>query len=273
MMRPGLRAARVLSVALTALMAIQSALGLLAPGIYRDVAWIRAAWFGNDIVTLVVAVPALAWALVASGRGSRRGELAWFGMLAYAVYNYAYYLLGARLNAVFPLYVVLFVLAVLTLVFALARLDVAGLAARFSVRTPARIVAGYMGLTGVGLGIAWLAQWAAWVFGGVEPAVGEDAFALIAALDLTLIVPYFILGAVALWQRRPWGYVLGAFMCVKGFTYTLVLAASSTVSATRGIEGAAAQIPIWGAWTVVGVAAAALLLRGLNSANGTRAVT
>ncbi|MBN2248001.1 MAG: hypothetical protein JW733_04815, partial [Coriobacteriia bacterium] len=206
-----------------------------------------------------------------SARGSRRGELMWSGMLAYAVYNYAYYLFGARLNAVFPLYVVLFVLAVLALVYLLARLDVGELAGHFSAHTPERIVAAYMGFTGVGLGVAWIAQWAAWVFGGVEPAVGEDAFALIAALDLTLVVPYFILGAAALWRRRPWGYVLGAVMCVKGLTYTLVLAMSSAVGAVRGIEGAAAQIPVWGAWTAVGLLAAALLLRGLQPIGGARA--
>lgn len=248
-------------------MALQSALGLVAPGIYRDVEWIRAAWFGNDIVTLLVAVPALLWSLHSARRGSARGELTWFGIVGYAVYNYTYYLFGARINALFPLYVVLFVIAVMALVFALARLDVAEVAESFSSRTPVRLVAGYMAFTGLGLTVAWLAQWAAWVFSGVEPSVGEDAFALIAALDLTLVVPYFTLGAVALWRRRPWGYVLGAIMCIKGCTYTLVLAASSAVAASRGVEGAAAQVPVWGVWTAVGLVAAVLLVRGSPAAS------
>jgi hypothetical protein len=47
----------LLSAALAALMLAQSLLGLLFQGQYRDVAWIKAAWFGNDWVTLIVAVP------------------------------------------------------------------------------------------------------------------------------------------------------------------------------------------------------------------------
>jgi hypothetical protein len=265
MTRPADNPARVLSAVLAGLMALQAGIGLIAPGLYRDAEWAKAAWFGNDLVTLFVAVPLLAAALLPARRGSRRAELVWFAMLGYAVYNYAYYVLGARMNELFLLYVTLFVLPVVGLVLALGRYDVAALARGFSGRTPVRAVSGYMMLTGLGLAVAWTAQWAGWVFGGVEPAIGEEAFTLIAAMDLSLMVPYFVLGAVLLWRRHPWGYVLGAIMNVKGATYTLVLTASSTVAATRGIEGSAAQIPVWGLWTLAGAAAAIALVRGAGA--------
>jgi hypothetical protein len=54
-------------------------------------------------------------------------------MLGYAVYNYAYYLFGARMNELFPLYVLLFVLPIVALMLALGRLDaeaIAGSSAR-----------------------------------------------------------------------------------------------------------------------------------------------
>ena len=57
--RPAMRTPYLLTAALAALMAVQSALGVLFQGQYRDPEWIRAAWFGNDWVTLVVAVPLL----------------------------------------------------------------------------------------------------------------------------------------------------------------------------------------------------------------------
>ena len=47
----------VLSAALALLMLVQAGLGLLLQEQYRDVAWVRAGWFANDWVTLVVAVP------------------------------------------------------------------------------------------------------------------------------------------------------------------------------------------------------------------------
>jgi hypothetical protein len=245
------------------LMALAAAAGIALPSAYRDPAWIEAAWLGSDIVTLFVAVPLLALGLVLARRGSRAGELLVCAMLGYAVYGYAYYLFGASLNVWFPLHVAIVVTAIVGLAVTLARADAAAVASGFAAGTPARVVAGYLALTGVGLGSAWLAQWAAYVFGGVRPSVGVDAFALVAALDMTLIVPFMVFAGVLLWRRRPWGFVLGAMMAVKGATYTLGLTASSAVGATRGIAGSAEQIPVWGAWTAIGLAACVLLFRGL----------
>lgn len=83
---------------------MQAALGLLFPGRYRDVEWIAATWWGNDWVTLGLAVPLLWFGAARAVRGSTRGLLLWLGTLAYCVYNYAYYLFGAALNAFFPIY-------------------------------------------------------------------------------------------------------------------------------------------------------------------------
>jgi len=262
--RPYSETAWRLSWALVPLMALASLAGLLWEGLYRDAEWVKAAWFGNDLVTLFVAVPALAVSLVLARRGSLRGELVWYAMLGYAVYNYAYYLFGARMNELFLLYVTLFVLPIVGLMLGLGGLDAQRVAARFGPRTPVRAVSAYMAFTGAGLAAAWTAQWAQWVFAGIEPSIGEEPFTLIAALDLALMVPFFALGAVLLWRRRPWGYVLGAIMNLKGATYTLVLTAGSAAGAVRGVEGAAAQVPVWTAWTAVGLAATIALLAGVR---------
>jgi hypothetical protein len=102
--RNAIAAARKLSYLLAVAMATQALLGVLLPDQYRDVAWVRASWFGNDLVTLMVAVPMLLVTLAAARRGSVRGSLVWIGVLAYAVYNDAFYLHGAALNVFFPLY-------------------------------------------------------------------------------------------------------------------------------------------------------------------------
>jgi hypothetical protein len=258
--------AEALSLAIAFLMVVQAGGGLLLPGLYRDLEeWMLAAWFGNDLVTLFVAVPLLVGSVVLARQGSTRGELVWYGALGYAVYNYGFCLFGARLNAFFPLYALLFVAPVLALILLLGRLDAAAVAEEFRARVPLRWISGYMLLTGGGLGVAWLAQWAAFVFRGVEPGIGEEPFALIAALDLSFVVPFFLLGGLLLWKRRPWGFVLAPIVIVKGATYTLVLTVSSSVAWMWGIEGAAGQVPVWGAWTVVGAAALVLLLRGVRS--------
>jgi len=262
---PEPRRVEALSRGFAALMAVQSAGGLFFPGMYRDEAWILAAWFGNDLVTLLVAVPLLLAGLTLARRGSMRGELVWYAVLGYGVYNYAFYAFGAKMNAFFPLYVVLFAGSALALILALGQMDPGRVAQHFAHTTPVRTISGYMLLTGGGLGTAWLAQWAAFAFRGIEPGIGEEAFTLIAAMDLSFVVPWFALGGFLLWKRRPWGFVLAAILILKGATYTLVLTTSAVVGARRGIEGAAAQVPIWAVWTLAGVAALVVLLRNLRA--------
>ena len=257
-----------LSAGLVMLMAGQAAIGLVVPSVYRDTGWVTAAWYGNDLVTLVAVSPILAWSLWAARRGSLRGELVWYAMLGYAVYNYAYYMFGTSLNTMFPLYVVLFVLPLLVLVLALGTLDAGTVAGRFAESAARRWIAGYMLLTGIGLTIAWIAQWAAYVFAGTVPSIGVDAFQLVAAMDLTFMVPWFLIGGVLLLRRSAWGYVVSPIIILQGAAYTLVLTATSVVAASRGIAGTAEQVPIWAAWTVVGALAALGLLSGVRSRRG-----
>jgi hypothetical protein len=241
-------------------MTLQSAIGILLPGVYRDAAWIRAAWLGSDIVTLLVVVPLLVGGLLTSRRGSIVGELSWYAGLGYGLYNYAYYMLGAQLGALFPLFVAAFVGSAWALIVSLTTADVSRIARRFGSRTLARTVASYMGLTGIGLAVAWLGQWAASVFGGMVPSIGEAPFRLVASLDLSIIVPAMLVGAVLLWRRRPWGFVLAVVATVEGAAYTLGLTLSSVVGGVRGVPGSMAQAPVWAIWTLFGIAAALLLL-------------
>jgi hypothetical protein len=255
-----------LSMLVASLMALASAVGLAWPALYqRDADWIRAAWFGNDLVTLVVAVPLLIAGVVYARRGSLRADLLRYAVLAYAVYNYAFYVFGAAMNELFHVFVALFVLPAVTLGIGLARLRPSVVTSAVTDRLPRRFVAAYMGFTALGLAIAWTVQWAGWLFAQIEPDVGEQAFTLIAAMDLSFMVPYYGLGAVLLWRRHVWGYILAAVMIVKGATYTLVLTVTSAVAAVRGIEGTLEQIPVWGIWTLVGAVATVLLYRGFRT--------
>lgn len=259
-MRDRWRTPIYLSWVLAAVMAAQSALGLVFSGEYRDVAWITATWFGNDLVSLAIAVPLLATSLILASRGSARGELLWLGMLGYAIYNYAYYMLGASLNRFFVLYVLAFVLGVSTLILALTRLHVANVAARFSSRTPVRILGGYLAFVAFGLTSIWMGMWFAYAFLGIATPVEPDAFRLVAALDVSLMVPVMLVGGVLLWRRASWGYVVATLASVQGALYLLVLTVNSAISISRGLTEAPGELPIWGTLGVLTAAAALTLL-------------
>ena len=135
-----LRPARRLTLALLLVMATQALTGLLFTAAYRDVEWIRATWFGNDWATLVIAIPLLVLGLVRSSAGSVRGLLLWLGLVGYSLYNYAFYLFGAALNAFFPIYVAGVVSAGAVLILLLSHIDPRRVTARFRSTTPVRLI-------------------------------------------------------------------------------------------------------------------------------------
>jgi hypothetical protein len=254
----------VLSAVLAVLMAVQSVLGRVFPGQYRDVEWIRLTWFGNDWLTLVLAVPLLVASLLLARGGSVRGLLLWLSMLGYGVYNYAYYMLGAALNAFFPLYIAALLLSVVTLILALSRIEVAEVAASFRPKTPVRIVGGYLIFVAMGLTFVWMGMWAAYVFAGQPTPVEPDAFQLVAALDITIMVPALAFGGILLWRQNAWGYVVAAIAGIQGSLYLLVLSTNSVAAIFRGLAEAPGELPVWGTLAVTTTAGTALLLANVR---------
>ena len=262
--RDELRVPYILSAALAALMVVQSVLGLLFQEQYRDVEWIKATWFGNDWVTLLIAAPLLVVALLKARGGSMPGLLLWFGLIGYGVYNYAYYLFGAALNAFFLLYVVAFVLSAVTLILVLAHLEVTHIAASFRPTTPVRIIGGYLTFVGFGLASVWLSMWAAYVFTGRPTPVEPEAFKLVAALDLSLMVTGLTFGGVLLWRRNMWGYVVAAIASIQASLYLLVLSVNSIVGVHRGLAKTPGEFPMWGTLAVFTTAVTLLLLANIR---------
>jgi len=89
MLQTKLRPAYILSAIIAILATVASAGGLFLGDLYRDNTFISSLWKGNDLVTLVVAVPMLVAALILAMRGSQRAQLVWLAMLNYMLYNYA----------------------------------------------------------------------------------------------------------------------------------------------------------------------------------------
>lgn len=253
------RLPRQLSFGLAALLALQAGLGLWFSHLYRDAEWIRATWFGNDWTTLVVAVPLL---LAGAARASEAGKLLWLGLLGYALYNGAFYLFGAALNAFFPFYVATMVLAAFTLVLALLRVEAGP---QFLGETGARAIGGYLVFVAAGLASIWFGTWGAHVFAGRPTPVEPEAFKLVAALDTTLMVPALALGGVLLWRRHPWGHVAASIAGVQASLYLLVLTVNSVVSIQRGLTAAPGELPIWGSLLVPTAIATAVLLGSARS--------
>ena len=88
---------------------------------------------------------------------------------------------------------------------------------------------------------------------------------MVFALDLSLLVPGMVLGAIWLWRRDPWGYVLGTMVNVKAVTYALALIGMSAYAARAGVPGAWDLAPLWAFLGAGNLIASALLLGHMRS--------
>jgi hypothetical protein len=242
-----LNSSYIMAILIVILTFIASAGGLSIESLYKDSEnFILNAWYGNDQVTLFVALPLLIFAVILSKRGSVWAHLVWLGMLNYILYNYAFYLFGAALNAFFLIYVVLFSLSIISIIYLMVNLE--RIKISFRERTPVKAISIYMFLLALILGFAWIGQWLSFVFTGEFPQIminTKSVNYLVAALDLTFVVPVFILAAIYLWRRKGLGFILAVMVNVKGFVYNLVLIVGSIVQEESGIEGALDLVPLW----------------------------
>ena len=88
------------------------------------------------------------------------------------------------------------------------------------------------------------------------------------ALDLSIFVPWLVLGGVWLAKRQPWGYVVATIINVKGAIYALGLAVASIWATRSGLPEAAGQIPLWLTLALGSGAAATSLLVHMSPGGG-----
>lgn len=235
-----LRPAFTISVIVTILAVVASVGGLLIPNLYCDNDFVKSAWFTNDIITLIIAVPLLSASLFFVRKGSLRWQLVWIGMLGYMAYNFAFYLFGAAFNPFFLIYVALFSLSGTGLILGLANLDMNKIGQQFSLKTPVKVISIYIMLIAIMLFFVEMSMISNYFLTGSLPETIKltgHPTSIVFALDLSIVVPVSVVTAILLWKRNTWGYVMGMIMLLKGFTYGLVLSIGTALLAYSSAFG------------------------------------
>ena len=263
----GSKVAYVLSAIVATASVVASVAGLSIKDLYQDdTSWATAALRGGDFVTLVVAVPTLVVALVLASRGSSRARLVWVGALAYAVYNFAFYVFGAAFNDLFLVHVVAFSSSILALIATVTGVDASAIARGYGARAPVRAVAALLVLVAVVFANLWSFFSISYAVTGRLSlgAATLEGMQTVFAIDLSLMVPGMALAGVLLWRRRSWGFVMGAAMSVFGALYQLNLAAAGWFQANARVEGVKRIDPVGAVFIVVFLLAAAVMIRALR---------
>jgi hypothetical protein len=220
-----LRLAQTLTAIIILLTAVAVAGGLFIPGLYRDPAMLVPVLQGQDLLTLI-ALPVAAGTLLAVRRGSGRAAIILLGLLGYLLYTYTGASFAYTFNVFFLLYVALFALIIATVVALTTGIDAAALKARFDPGAPRVPVAVFLGLVAVMLFLPELGQIIPFYSTGVVPEIirrSGGATSFVHVLDMGVVTPLTVLGAIWLLQRRAWGYILAGTMLIKGATMGLAL--------------------------------------------------
>lgn len=115
------------SVAILVLTVIAALVDLFVPGFYRDAPALVPQLHGQDLVTLVLAVPALAASVYYGVCGSLRGYVVWLDVVGYLIYTYASYAFMTTFNKLYLVYVALLGLALYTFVSGMVHFDATAL--------------------------------------------------------------------------------------------------------------------------------------------------
>jgi hypothetical protein len=208
--------------------------------------------------------------LVLSIRGSRRAQAVWVGVLAYGIYNFAYYVFGAAFNDIFLVHTAVLTLSIWAIALAVPGLDVGAIAAAFGAGRGVRWIGAFLAIVGVILGGLWIVLAIRFaVTGELMQNIPAAGIHLVFAIDLSLLVPALVVAGVLLWRRTQIGVVFGAVMTVMGALYQVNLLAAGVFQANADVPGVKA-FPLEGIVAATGFALSCAFLWGAGRGTGDR---
>lgn len=254
------------SLFVAALMAIASAAGLLfgTAGLYGEERALFPPFLGQDVLNLVVALPLLLGAMRLTRRHALLGPPLWFGALFYVVYDYAFYVFGAPVNALFIPYLLLVTVSAYTAVAVAASAEASVIRARLIRFVPARTTGGFL----VAVASLFIALWSAGIVTAATTGEAPDAIVrAVWTLDLTIQLPALLLGGVLLWRGAALGFVVAPGLLLQAAAYLLGLSAISILGTSP--TGGAVTVADWAPGIVVGAIALALIAPFVRAAAAT----
>ncbi len=260
MLRTSLRPYLVMGSLIALLLAATAAAGLMVNQFYAPFlsgASMTAALFVQDLISLLAALLLVA-AMIGTVRGSRRAFVVWNGVLVYTIYYYSFYIFDNVYNVFYPLYLTLMPLALYSLIGLLSRVDLKAFAAGVDQKMPVRSLAAILGLA-----LLFVPLWGSMIAHDIQ-AQQPRPTALVFVLDLCFLLPALAVAAVQLWQRQPFGYLLGGILLFKAAISGVLLTLSTLWSLQLGVSPATGELGMYIFLAVAGTGGVIFYMRHLH---------
>jgi len=196
------------------LMAGASLVGVLMPEtIYPD-AQLRGSLLSNDVVNLVIGLPALLFCRWAARRGSLTGLLCWPGALLYTFYNALIYSLAMPASWFYFLYPAQAVLSLAAFILLVKTIPGEIVKERLEGRVAERWCAGLM----LGLGAPYFIRAAILLGSAISQHTLQLTPETATQIADLLVMLLWIGSGVQLWSHRAFGYKTGLAVLFQGVT-------------------------------------------------------
>lgn len=225
---------------------------------------------GQDVVTLFIAVPLLVISLKLSRKGSLRGRLLLTGTLGYFLYTYTQYT-AISYNHLFLVYILLMATCLYAFILAMMSFDMEELGSSFNPKMPVKFIAGFQIFAALVLLIKWLADIIPALTKGGFPAALEHYTTIpVYSMDLGLVVPTFLLAAILLLKRRPFGFLLSSVMILKSITMFTALTAMGIGAILSGVKLNPGDLIVFPVFNLIAIYSVWQLLKNINTVGHSR---
>ncbi len=247
------------------LVVITSLGGLLYGGTYsRETAeWVAQA-IGQDIIDLVLIVPTILISAFFMKKGKRSALFVWLGAMMYTAYTFVIYTFGVHFNPLFLIYCWTLGLSVYGLLTLTVRVGPATVKTWFDENRHEYLISVFVLAAGVLFYLMWLKEDLPAMIGDQAPA-SLQATGLITnpvhVLDLSLILPGFIVTSMLLMRKHALGYLFAPVLLAFGILMDITIAALVVVMKIRGTED---NVNIVGLFIVIAALSTAVLVSFLR---------
>jgi hypothetical protein len=233
----------------------------------RDVPGIIGNLRGTALTLAVIVVPTMLLAMRLARRGSSGAAVLWLACLAYVAYNAVMFCFSAHFNSLFLAFTALLGLSFWAIVALVRVIDLTAMADR-SRTMHTRAISVYLICCCVAFAGLWLASIVPATIRNEMPGVITESGLTqntVWVIDMAFSFPLMMIGAIWLWQRKPWGVVVGGMMVMMLTLETAGVAIDQWFGHFHDPSQPLATVPLMVILTVIGTAFSAFFMRGLPS--------
>ncbi len=253
----------------TALLVIVTSVGGLFFGntySHETLEWLGQA-IGQDLVDLVLLVPTLLISALLVGTGKKSAMFVWLGAMMYTAYTFVIYSFGVHFNALFLVYCWTLGLSTYAFVTLVVQIGPGVVKGWFDETRHEHIISIFVLIAGVLFYLMWLKEDLPAMILNRAPASLQGTGLLtnpVHVLDLSLILPGFIITSVLLLKKHAFGYLFAPVLLVFGILMDITIAALVVVMKIRGSGNTVALAALFIAFAIIGIIVLVSFLRHMK---------